>query len=206
MKKLIIIGIALFAFSQLIAQQKSPANSKSNQLNIGYFNVLRLNDENNFGLGYKHTFKNGAIRFGSHFHYDHRSLDRDNPEAEQTQNIYSISPRIGYEFHLNYNKWQVFYGIDILSEYDHNKSTLKYEVGTDTRIIENFAIGIGPLVGLKFQINKNISISTETHLEAMYSKNRQKRENYNAEVQTTESNEFSTNLNPLGMLSVNIHF
>jgi len=151
--------------------------------------------------------KNGAWRFGTGLGFSTSNSDNDNGTT-QTHNSLSISPRIGHEWHQNFNRLQLQSGTDLVTDFyrlhteDENEGSDYYRLyeSKETRV------SIRPFLGLKVFITKSISISTETYLDIGYTIGTAE-ENYNA-VNTTTSNVqgASVILGPLGVFSVNFHF
>jgi hypothetical protein len=209
MKKIGIIfcGLLLFQFS--IAQDTTKYSNKKNEINIGYFNLFELNSINNFGIGYKCVMGNGAFRIGTSFYYNYSDRsDNSYNNYQSTQKSITIFPRIGYEFRQNYNRIIVYYGFDLcgsIGEY-MNKN---YYSGTynSKEVITNSGIGLSPFIGVKFFINKRISISTETSFNFMYSCEKSKSSTiYDTHVNETDTRSIIAKLSPLGIVSINFHF
>jgi len=207
MKKIATILVSIIISLNITAQGVTNIDdSKKKQINIGYFNAFKLSSINDFGIGYKHTFKNSALRFGSTFYYNSQEQGYDNNNYSYISKSLRVRPRIGYEFHQNYNKLQLLYGFDltgIIEDYNRTR-----ENGQDDDYLHEsntYGAGISPIIGLKYQINKTISITTETSFDVMFTQS----ETYNKSndhESTNITNESFAKLNPLGVFSINIHF
>lgn len=207
MKQLQII-IAAFAFILPVHSQGSESfTDKKNELNIGFFNAFELNNFSDLGIGYKRMAKNGAWRFGTGLSFSTSNSDNDNG-AVQTHSYYSISPRIGYEWHQNFNRLQLQYGTDLVTDFfkstleDTNESIDYYRF--QERIATKYSIR--PFLGLKVFVTKSISLSTETYLDIGYTT--ETFESNNNDPTNTIRNEkgASVVLGPLGVFSINFHF
>jgi hypothetical protein len=212
MKKVILI-IALVAISLNLKAQTEDKQMKKyrSQLNIGYFNLFSLSSQNSFGIGYKYSIKNGALRIGSSFSYSNANNKFSSSTNPQTSNSrsFNIDPKIGYEFHRDFNKFQILYGTDIKGYYQNSitKNT-SYNATVEVVYIyekNTYGIGISPFIGLKYQINNFISITTETSFDILYSKSKSKDEN-NSYIAEYELENTSAKISPLGIVSLNIHF
>ncbi|MGL4631333.1 MAG: hypothetical protein ACRCVT_09020 [Leadbetterella sp.] len=121
---------------------------------------------------------------------------------------FSISPRVGYEFHDDFKKFQLIYGMDIRHAYSlYKQERSSVFAGEDSQVIdERKSLGLSPFIGLRYRINKRISITTETSFEFLYNRSLNKtRYSDDQDIQTTLKG-FSTRMNPLGIFSFNIHF
>ncbi|PLW99705.1 MAG: hypothetical protein C0594_16745 [Marinilabiliales bacterium] len=205
MKKLIVLFVLSSMLSPAYCQDETAFSEKKNEINIGYFNAFDLANNNELGIGYKRTMKNGAIRFGTEFNINNSSNDHDGYKT--VNNRLKLAPYLGYEFHKNYNRFQVFYGANVFASYDYTQA--KYiDANTDNKEITeylNLAYGVRPGLGLKFYINSSISITTETFINIQYTESNNKTEDADY-ISNRKTTGFSTNLNPLGLLSINIHF
>lgn len=210
MKQLLII-IAAFAFMLPLHSQGSESyTDKKNEINIGFFNAFELNNYSDFGIGYKRMVKNGAWRTGTGIHFYREDGNRhDNVYDDETTAIrsYTISPRIGYEFHQHFNRLQLQYGIDFVTSF-HKRTVENLTENEDYNTFQQTnknKISIRPFLGLKVYITEYISISTETYLDIGYSietfENNSLNNNY-----TRNAKAASVALGPLGVFSINFHF
>jgi|SRR3972149_2961107 len=202
MRNVIIIFLGVL-FSQIAhAQDSIIFPVKKSEINIGYLNILSLGSTHDFGVGYKLKIGNGALRARSDFNYSNSTNKSSNDTSENVSK--SFFPRIGYEFRLNYKRSVVFYGLDICASFNHseeNSSNNNYLYSNTTN-----GIGLSPFIGFKYFINKNISISTETSFDFLYTKTNYKN-SYNG-VTSYENNRetITARLSPLGIFSINFHF
>ncbi len=186
--------------------QDIPAYSENkNELNLGYFNAFELNGIGELGIGYKHSNEKGAFRIG--IGTDLR-MYKSERETYQTKNSgYTFSPRIGYEFHQWYNRIRLHYGADVISTFSNYSYESIYDDPTNNRSSETkgYSLGLRPVLGLTFYINKTVSISTETYMDIFYNKSSTE-ELYNENTSTEVSQGMNVGLGPLGIVSVNFHF
>lgn len=163
------------------------------------------------GLGYKFHFSNSALR--SKISLGSKNTTNENKiDTNKTENsIFSYSISLGYEFHKNFNRTQLFYGADVYL--NNNKSTYKNtstynsETYTSETNTSSRALGISPLIGVRYFLSPAISLSTEVKFSienltgennSSYSQNDSKNKN--------EFSGFQTYFGPIGQLSINIHF
>ena len=206
-KTLLVISI-LFLSINLNAQTNQEEKTKKNQINIGYFNAFSLTSINDFGIGYKRTIKNGELRFAYSGYYNNQeTIDADNTYVSTT-NTFRLKSRLGYQFHQDYNKLQLFYGIDFTGQLE-NAKTVRFNTSSSQNDYSSdqitFGNGISPFIGIKYQINKTISISTETSFDVSFSKSERK---YSSGTfsDLTKTKQIGAKLSPLGIFSINVHF
>ena len=213
MKKIVALSAILCLISvSLKAQESDYVKVKPNELSFGFYNVFQLNNSNNIGLLYKRTIKNGAIRIGSSF-YTSKNKTEDEKNDFMSENLhYSLSPSIGYEFHSNIKRWQVFYGVDLTFSYSYRNTETKYsDFQTIEQTVKNNNYGTRPLVGVKYRINTWLSVATETGLAVTYhTSNTIDKGHYSNPASDYEHKinrtGFSADLEPLGVVSVNFQF
>lgn len=163
------------------------------------------------GLGYKFHFKNSALR--SKLSLGVRNNTTENKiDTNKTENSFLASGiTLGYEFHKNIRKTQIFYGADLYVDYNKSSSKSSNVYNSETYINEsintNMAFGISPLVGVKYFISPSISFSTELKFfiesfknESIYKYTGNTSDNKN------DTSGMNTKFGPLGQLSINIHF
>jgi hypothetical protein len=202
--------LAIFAFAILLpvhTQDPEPFTDKKNEINIGFFNAFELSNVSDFGVGYKRMNKNGAWRFGTGIGLSASNSDSDY-SGLHTIKYYNVSPRIGYEWHQNFNRLQLQYGTDVVAKF-FNRTIEEMRDDPDYYNFEEIKhqrYSLRPFLGLKVFITKSISLSTETFLDIAYSYQSFK-ENNNLGSNTTRTEKGSSiMLGPLGVFSVNIHF
>ena len=207
----IIVAIAAIAFSIPCYSQdpKDPVDysEKRNEINIGFFNAFELNTINELGIGYKYSTEKGALRLATGF-----SLGTQESEGEQYQHNYSdfgISPRVGYEFHQNFNRLRLYYGVDFVTSFYKSVSEHTYvdpaTPSTEIRTYKNSKVGLRPILGLTVFLTNSISLSTETYLNLLVYKTTHEWDNSD-DLSTDTSKGIDTGLGPLGIVSVNFHF
>ena len=193
------------AFISSHGQQTEIFSQKRNEVNIGSFNAFELNANPNLGIGYKRTVKNGAWRIGTGLSYYTNSYEYQT--STNKYKGYSISPRIGYEFHQNYNRLQLLYGVDLSTSFSDSQEERIYENDENYNFEQTsgYSVGIRPLLGLKVYLSKMVSITAETYLYINYT------ESTTVDTYGNNSNTYTTSgmrvgLAPLGVFSVNLHF
>lgn len=207
MKKIFLITVILVSSININAQGQETINhSLKNQFNIGYFNAFNLSGINEFGVGYKRIInEKGAFRLATSFAMSKNEYNYT--DHIRIENKTTITPRIGYEFRMNFEKWMVFYGIDIVASYSNNinEYTRTDPAESDRnnyREEENKGIGFSPILGVQYRLNKWISFSTETSFDFMYTKT----EIFENTKFKSDKTNVKAQLSPLGIFSINLHF
>ena len=123
MKHAFTVMLLCGAFIMAHGQQTEPYSDKRNEVNLGFFNAFNLSESPNLGIGYKRAVEKGAWRFGTGF----RFWDNLNEYESSTRNTssWAVSPRAGYEFHQNFNRLQLHYGVDLSTSFSSVKSALR---------------------------------------------------------------------------------
>jgi len=209
MKHFLLVAIAIALFFPANSQSSESFSDKKNEINIGFFNAFELSNVSDFGIGYKRMTYKGAWRFGTSFGLRDYKTDYENTNiSSSTFNYLSLTPRIGYEWHQNFNRLQLQYGTDLTAGFYRNKTEDVDNITDYYRLRETIrnTYSIRPFLGLTVFISNSISLSTETYLNIGYS-HQTVEESYNStsSSQSTEKGS-SVSLGPLGVFSINIHF
>jgi hypothetical protein len=171
-----------------------------------------FNNRFRYGLGYNFNFNRIGFRTKLFYsNYNETSTDSRNALSKTTATIFRGSLGVNYQKHLN--RIVLFIG----SDFGYFKSSLKYNFNTNTQTPsvsnqtnEYSGISIQPLVGFKYFFNENFSISSEIRFII---------DKYSGVSDYTfdDSNGYLTNskfsfdgtstqLGPLGSISLNVHF
>lgn len=119
------------------------------------------------------------FRFGLDSEYKERKVVSSNLPTDST---FVIRPTlgIGREWGRKKGKYSYFYGVDLSGSYFRQKSDFFPLPQSDSilfnRIIKQFDIDINLLIGFKYQVTDNISLSIESHLVTSYTWFRYKEE------------------------------
>ena len=157
------------------------------------------------GIGYRFHFKKSAIRMRVSLGTNKSSHDNgDGYKYEYS--TFGLKSALGYEFHYNRGKAQLFYGADLNINLNNSVSKTENQNLTSENESNNKAIGISPLLGFKYHITPAISISTEIRVNI---------ESYKVEYKSSSSNSIEddftaqkglkTNIGPKGFISLNFH-
>ena len=125
-------------------------------------------------LTYRLHSKKSNLRAGFGGEYTRKNARPSSPsspsrEYDLTKSFYY---RVGYEYINKINdRWSIFYGMDLRPSVFYNKNdninqSLGFTVGTTSN---TKTIGLAPLLGARFQINKRLSLSTEVSISFNYS-------------------------------------
>ncbi|MDF1576669.1 MAG: hypothetical protein P1P86_15900 [Bacteroidales bacterium] len=206
MKKLTLLIAALTFSFHVSAQDPINLFENRNELNIGFFNVFDLNAAHDFGVGYKISGERGALRLATGFNL--KSYDRDGEDYQSKEKSFGISPRIGYEFHQNFNRLRLYYGADVVTSFYKVVNEVTYPVidpyETNIQTIKSNEYGLRPILGLTVFLSKSVSLSTETCLNLLFSKSIHEDDDSNPHTTTTKG--LNIGLSPLGIVSINFHF
>ncbi len=205
MKKILMLVAALATLMPCLGQDLPDYKSNKNELNLGYFNVFELNAIGDLGIGYKRIGEKGAFRTGIMMNF-HKS-GTDYQSYQYNYSGYELSPRIGYELHHWYNRIRLHYGGDVITTFSHSLVEDIYEDPLNNRTSNygSLALGIRPILGITFYLNKSISISTETYMDIAFFKTTEERTDY-GDTSTYVTKGTNVGLGPLGIVSVNFHF
>lgn len=182
MKKLAFISVfcmlGLASFAQDTAKTKQHLNEFGidatgflrQYLNIGNYTQYPEYYNPTYYLTYRRHFSCGNLRvaIGGDFYNDqipsanYPNIDSANKYYDKGNSFYAA---IGWEFYNNLSKrWQVFYGIDLRTTLTFEKNELESEDGEYTSGYDSRTqiYGVAPLLGIRFQLTKRLSILTET--------------------------------------------
>lgn len=168
--------IALFLLLKIAAQDKF-TYPESSDLGLNITNVLSSfigNDNGNadiesFPFTVKINTKKNAVRFGLGL-----NLVNSNElltDVEQfLLNNYQINARVGFE-RKKYlgNHFGFFYGLDILSTFQNEESTVSNNVDISNIVETTIGVGGGPVYGFEYFLNKHMYLGTEGSFYGIYS-------------------------------------
>jgi len=171
-KKQFFYILFFFGFSISIAAQTDSFPKSEVGFNLGFLvtNLLRNEtipnrlEDRNFMLTYKkRNLKNTYFRYGISFFYIKSFVPGNSDDRKTTRADF----RIGYEYKYAFSKnWTINRGTDIVAKYltfDQNFSEEK------TRQVQ---VGFVPFLGIQYNINPKINLSTETGIGFFYVNNK----------------------------------
>lgn len=209
MRKIIVLAAAIAWSAGCFGQNSAESadySARKNEVNLGFFNVFDLYATPDFGVGYKISGERGAFRLGSSFRLNR--YERDGEDYQLMDKSFRISPRIGYEFHQDFKRLRLYYGADVVTSFYKavNEQTFPVIDPYETEIytIRSNEYGLSPVLGLNVFLSKSVSLSTETHLNVLFSKS--VIEDDDSSPNTTTSRGMNVGLSPLGIVSINFHF
>jgi hypothetical protein len=169
-------------------------------------------------LKYKYNFGKIALRTGFDFAYQDRDYDFDGNELDNNYVEMYGNFRLGVEFHSNFRRVQLCYGLDLfyvmsdyVSEYESNytyydeNGNLVSKIVTNKSESSNTEYGISPFLGINYFINENLSIGVETNYAIGSYKNESKNTNGD-ETYKYWNKGINSRFGPIGILSLNVHF
>lgn len=130
---------------------------------------------NNYLLTYRHYFNKGnALKMGVGGLYNSENRTSDTSVNKYNQKSYNLSFGVGYEKYWKLiGKLSGFTGVDLFYVRDQSKSLSNYNatgvsiISTDARS-HTHSFGLQPLLGLQYNFNDRISISSSTYLNLIY--------------------------------------
>jgi hypothetical protein len=184
-----------------------------------YYLGYPMNTQPAIGIGYKHHFNKGAIRLKASLSIMTRNYENDQEDDDDNVFIGVYNERVaaGYEFHQNWGRTQVFYGIDGVLGFQTsvNKQQIRYtneygylEESIDSKYVSaTISYGIQPFLGFRYMISPRFSVSTEYHLlmETFVSKSRVEIEGRDDE-ESGKTRGLNTKFGPKGQLTFSYHF
>lgn len=166
-------------------------------------------------VGLKFHDKKGAFRLSTSLKYSNITHeDKSGPSSTYTIKNLGTTINLGYEWHSTFNRVNIYYGFDVSTSIRNvnleNEYTNTYsgEFVKNENKINEFSIGINPLVGVNVFVTPNLSIGTEFKFITEYvsGKSEYITTSNNSDSSESKSSGFRTRFGPLGFISVNIHF
>ena len=166
-------------------------------------------------VGLKFHGNKGAFRLGTNLKYSNiKTEDKSGPTNNYTFKNFGTTLYLGYEWHTTYSRVNIYYGFDVSTSYtstyiEHEyANSYPYELRKNETKMNEFALGVNPLVGVNVFITPNLSVGTEVKFTAEYvsGKSESTTSNSNSSNAENKSSGFRTRFGPLGFLSINIHF
>jgi hypothetical protein len=186
MIKTCLLSLFLICSFSIVYSQQKKDTSKTYRNEFGidatsfFFLYLPLGQDNNYlpnyNLTYRRKFNSGNIRYGLGGNFLNQKVENNNyPNDSNEYNRFncSIYSRVGWEFFSEISKrWQIYYGLDTKFTYQRYKNDLiytsnDYAYGSETIY---YTLGISPILGFRFKLNKRISLTTETNFSIDWSK------------------------------------
>ena len=213
-------------------------NTKKTEVNIAVANIFAKNnlwfpyyyfDDDYFPYAYSDYFRQpelivglkfhgdkGAFRLGTNLKYSNiKTEDKSGPTDNYKFKNFGTTLYLGYEWHTTFSRVNIYYGFDVSTaytstylEHEYSNHYPNYEIRKTETKMNEFALGVNPLVGVNVFITPNLSIGTEVKFTAEYVSGKSESTSSNSTSYNGESKSsgFRTRFGPLGFLSVNIHF
>lgn len=222
-KNLLLVAVLLASSFGLKAQEKDkpmliPLTEKSDTLvrhtwEVGT-DLLWLIDKNTIPFSNVFARKNIVTKNGRFAALRARvglDFSRENSvdiEGLGEEDYFNLSPfiRLGYEWQIQKNKLQFFYGVDLNILYQYNYNTYEDIFGsTGERKLKNLEIGPVGFIGAKYFLSSNISLSTEISYDLIY-QNYQYNGRDSGTFREDKRSGISGSFKPLYILNINYHF
>jgi len=217
------------------AQETKEFNTKKIEVNIGISDVFAKNNilypyyyidgeyylqyvfsdyirKPELVVGLKFHNEKGAFRLGANLNYNNiTTKEGANDDEKLYFKTFSSKFNLGYEWHSTFSRVVLFYGFDLSTSYSRNyyKNDYSNNMGQSVNetTLNEFTVGINPLLGANIFITPNLSIGTEVKFTAEYVSGKTKQEFSDFPTNTeSESSGIRTHFGPLGFLSINLHF
>jgi len=237
MKRIILSIVTLFIITTSFAQNDVKYFEKKNELNIQVNDIFQRNDiysvfdyysdldhtymyisdygnSPSVGIGYKRHFDKGAIRVSGSMYLSSRTYKNDEDDKNDDESFAFYYERVaaGYEYHQNWGKTQVFFGIDGTIGFQTTIEKEKYNIyekdyGDIKSTYSTFSFGIRPFIGFKYMITPKFSVSTEYHLLAERNVSKTKTEMDGEESDNVyKTTGFSSKFGPKGQITFSYYF
>lgn len=192
MKTIKVFLVLLVASNTIAAQDSLHTKQRKHELGVDLTSFIKYYI--NFGqdatsgiknapfyLQYRfHLRSNNNIRAGVGGGYSNTETTSpytDGPTTYKNKEQ-SLNYRLGFEHFENIStRFQVFYGLDLLSGNFHQKNDAPYFNGGYANGEENktTSYGVAPVLGIRFKLNKRLSLFTESSFQVNMANNWQKR-------------------------------
>lgn len=245
MKRILLSIVAIFIITTSFAQEEVNYFEKKNEINIQiddifakqnlldfyyldnyyddvpiiHYNYPDFSNSPAVGIGYKHHFSKGAIRVKGSLSIFTRTYRPDEDNDDNNVSLASYYERVsaGYEFHQNWGRTQVFFGIDgtlafqtLVSKQNRNQYNDPYYEGDKVEhknVSSTISYGVMPFIGFRYYISPKFSISTEYHLlmEGFVSANKLEIDG-EKDDNIPKTTGFRTKFGPKGQITFSYHF
>lgn len=160
------------------------------------------------GFGYRYHFVKSAIRSRMFFGMNNKSEKYNETNVTESKTL-NMGVALGYEFHVNKGKSQLFYGADLnyTIKKNNNKTENSLNNNSTEYTSENIAYGVSPLFGIRYFFTPTISFSTELRFNIeSFSVNSSTKYSLSSTENTTSESGMKTFFGPKGFISFNFHF
>jgi hypothetical protein len=141
-----LILFTLVSYSQKAFIKPDTFKINKNEIGIDVANIITFLKKNpqSYLINYKYYFTPKSAFRGA--------LDLDWSSLISLGKY--LDTRLGFEFNKQNDNWRLFYGTDFSFSFSKN----------NLQTIKTYKLGLEPLIGVKYFINKHFSISTEAKL------------------------------------------
>ena len=197
----------------IFAKNRSDNPIYYNKMEYGGYIETNSVSNSKVGIGYKFLFNKSAIRSKVAGYIGNDNYSNGNTQKNDTKK-FTLSANIGYEFHKNIEKTQLFFGVDFVFDYaklnENSTSNYNFNMLPTTFTYKNStdyqALGFAPLMGVKYFFTKNLSMSTELNCKTMFYNIKDKSESSQNPSNEVKNDGVETTFGPLGNLSINYAF
>ena len=185
--KTLLVTLIFFIQLPIVFGQDSTTNTFKNQLGVDatffiktyfQFNEFTGNPIPNYMLTYKRNFEKSSFRsaFGVNFEsfFPNSAFDGDNNNYHNKS--FDFVASAGWEWRSMISKrWLFYYGVDARYLIEKSDADVNYYSGgyANGNISQLQEVGIAPFLGIGFNINDRISLTTETSFAFIMSQSEQ---------------------------------
>ncbi len=181
-KYVLLLLMALYLGQPCLAQNQPITSTNRHEIGFDITTLLdytifksTLNYPKLYQVMYRYHFTKWDIRSGIGVNFgEGERLTNDTSQLISNNNYFAF--RAGVEGKIDFKKrWQFFYGFDVITRRTVSTSALINSSLYDTEYVDKLTrYGVAPLLGLRFKINKRVSITTESNFAVYYFDNEQK--------------------------------
>ncbi|MFO8086272.1 MAG: hypothetical protein R6T91_00515 [Bacteroidales bacterium] len=195
------LGVANLLGDFVTNQESSLSNVRSIQ-----GGSISAYDEPSMALGYRYHIDNSAIRAGFNMAFYKGETEDMDPQKSEKYSLGSFY--LGYQYEFLFPRTSLFTGMDVFIEQQ------KYEYISDQlptfyekRTSDNQGYGVRPFLGVRFFVNKHISLSTTSfYYIRSYTLKYEKVDQDGVEMDKETVNGSTMKFGPLGTIAINFHF
>ena len=173
-KAIVILFLTVFVVA--CQAQRSSNQGKGFNHELGFNTTLLLRKifgielvSTDYDIKYRYNFNKAALQLGIQTDFSDRTRQLNNDE-EQVNRAFVLRTKAGFVWNLPFGeKWRSYLGVEgiyNIRDLQTNQTSTSGEVRSK---VETNEFGGGPVMGIVFQLNERINLSTEMAFHAIYS-------------------------------------
>lgn len=195
MKLSLLLAIGLFSAS-IAYSQEALESAKQHQLGVNatafISNFLSFNSSSPsmtpLSFMYKHGDDQGAYRLLIGIGGNSQTSDQDGSDFSEVQKNFETFIRSGKEWRFWVgDRWRPYVGVDGFASFERDIFETHSSFDDFKSTNQNISLGVGGLLGIQFQINDRIFLTTESYLDLFASYSLEKFEGQFSDQKTTTS-------------------